>query len=101
MKLHGIKVEFALIDDVNKLMDSANALYDLQDYFIKAETQAKKCLALYKEAEKKTIESLNFAKQLGDSAIIGLFQKKLSEIQNSIKGTEKNLADSSAFAKRF
>jgi hypothetical protein len=101
MKLHGIKIDLSIISDLNALTDKAFPLYDLQSFFLAAADQAKKCLALYKEAEKKALEGLEAGKNLGDSSIIGLFQKKLNEIQSDIKGLEKNIVDAQAFAKRF
>ncbi len=101
MQHKGIKVELSLIKEVNGLMDSAMPLYDLQSFFLDAVFQAKKCLSIYKEAEKKALIGLDGAKKLGDSSIIGVFQNKLNEIQGAIKGLEKNIADANAFAKRF
>jgi hypothetical protein len=101
MQLKGMKIELSIIGDLNDLLDKAMPLYDLQSFFLAASDQAKKCLALNKQAEKKALEGLEAGKKLGDSSIIGLFQNKLSDIQSDIKRLEKNIADAQAFAKRF
>ena len=80
------KVELALNDDINALLDKAFSLYDVQSELLKAQSKVRKSIDVYKQAQKKAADGLAKAKELGATDFIKLMQDKLDIAKGNIKG---------------
>ncbi len=95
MKVEDIKlafesnIQFSLVDDINSLYAKAFSLYDVQSPLIKAQTVVKSSIPLFNDAVKASEKGLDFAKQLGDSSLISLFQKKITDNKEMVARANK------------
>lgn len=88
-----IKVEFALMDDINTQLNKAFNLGDVQSPLLKVQDSLKNAIREYEIAEKLIADALVKAKELGATAFIDTLNKKLSEAKGS-KGIYINVLKS-------
>ena len=84
MQLKGIKVELALLDDINKQWDKSFSGGDVMSPLIKLETQVKSSIKEFQIAEKMIIDGLQKAKELGATAVVDALNKRLSDTKGAI-----------------
>jgi hypothetical protein len=84
MQLKGIKVELALLDDINKQWDKSFSAGDVMSPLIKLETQVKSSIKEFQIAEKMIIDGLQKAKELGATAVVDALNKRLSDTKGAI-----------------
>ena len=84
MQLKGIRVELALLDDINKQWDKSFRAGDVMSLLIKLETQVKSSIKEFKIAEKMIIDGIQKAKELGATALVDTLNKRLSDTKGAI-----------------
>ncbi len=85
-ELSNHKIDLALIDDVNNSYRKAFDIWSgIESPLLKQLTVAKKSIDLFQEAVKVAEEGSSYAKKLGDSSFIKLFETRISEAKEGIK----------------
>lgn len=84
-----IKVDLALMDDINSSLQKAFNLYEQQSPLIKAQSEVKKAKSEYENALKLSENALQKVKELGASSMEKTFANKVSEAKSGISKSEK------------
>ncbi len=84
-----VKVDLALIDDINSSLKKAFDLYEQQSPLIKAQNEVKKSKSEYENALKNAQDALKKAKDLGAQSLEKTFSDKVSEAKAGISASQK------------
>jgi hypothetical protein len=79
-----MKVELALLDDINTNWDKAFSNGDVMSPLIKLETQVKNSIKDFQMVEKMIIDGIQKAKDLGATALVDELTKRLSNTRGAM-----------------
>lgn len=89
MQKRAIKIDLAMIDDINARSQKAFNLYDQQSLLIKAQMEIKKAKSEYENALKLSENGLQKVKELGIDSMSKTFENKVSEAKAGISKSGK------------
>jgi hypothetical protein len=89
MQKKAIKVDFAMIDDINASLKKAFDLYEQQSPLIKAQMEIKKAKSEYENALKLAESGLQKVKELGMDSMSKSFESKVSEAKSGVSKSLK------------
>jgi hypothetical protein len=89
MQKKAIKVDFAMIDDINTSLKKAFDLYEQQSPLIKAQMEIKKAKSEYENALKLAESGLQKVKELGMDSMSKSFENKVSEAKAGVSKSLK------------
>ena len=79
-----MKVELALLDDINSQSEKAFANGDVMSPLIKLETQVKSSIKDFQIVEKMIVDGIQKAKDLGATALVDELTKRLSNTRGAM-----------------
>lgn len=89
MQKRAIKIDLAMIDDINARLQKAFNLYDQQSLLIKAQMEIKKAKSEYENALKLSENGLQKVKELGIDSMSKSVENKVSEAKAGISKSGK------------
>jgi hypothetical protein len=84
MQKKAIKIDLALMDDINASLKKAFNLYEQQSPLITAQMEVKKAKTEYENALKLAESALQKVKELGMESMSKSFENKVSEAKSGI-----------------
>jgi hypothetical protein len=88
----GVKVEFALLDELVNTNMEAGSMMVIQKFIMDAVQKVEKSIAMNKEGLKKAEKGLEAAKELGDKNSIDTFTRWVASFKEDIKRAEGIIA---------
>ena len=94
------KVELALADDINLLLDKAYQLTDVDSIVLNAISKLEKSIPILKETIKKSEDALQKVKDLGiTGGVDKVFENKKNEASSILKSAERRINGLNNFRK--